>query len=306
MNLTGTRDFTPEMYRRLLEALKEAGYRFQSFEEYCLNPVKKVIVLRHDVDRRPGNAMRLAEIEAEMGIRGSYHFRAVSSSDVPAIISRIASLGHEIAYHYEDVTTAVKIAGKDKDFPAEELAEMAYESFMSNLSYFREYYPVRVISMHGSPGERTDNRLVWKYFDYHECDIICEPYFDLDYSEMLYMTDTGGRWDGDKYNIRDRAIIGNKGEAAAFIEWKAKPVRGSLLNMTEDAVKLAKRHKIHSTKEIILLADSGILPEKLVINTHPQRWHDSIIHWMNESCMQIIKNQIKRLVIKWGDGRTIN
>jgi len=148
MNLRGSRDFTPAMYRVLLEALKEAGYRFQSFEEYCLNPARKAVILRHDVDRRPGNAMRFAEIESEMGIRGSYHFRSVSSSNVPRIISRIAGLGHEIAYHYEDMTTAGKMAGKDKDFPAEELAAIAFESFMSNLAYFRKYYPVRVISMH--------------------------------------------------------------------------------------------------------------------------------------------------------------
>jgi len=306
MNFKGSRDFTPVMYRRLLEALKEAGYRFQPFEEYCLNPAKMVVILRHDVDRNPGNAMRLAEIESEMGIRGSYHFRSVSSTNVPEIISRIAGLGHEIAYHYEDVTTSVKKAGKVKDFPVEELAAMAYESFRLNLRYFRKYYPVRVISMHGSPGERVDNRLVWKYFNYHECDILCEPYFDLDYSEMLYLTDTGGRWDGDKYNIRDRAIISSNGDTAAFREWKSKPVRGSLLNMTEDAVKLTTRHKIHSTKEIILLAGSGMLPEKLVLNTHPQRWHGSLIPWMNERYMQIIKNQIKRLVIKWGYGKTIN
>ena len=306
MTLKKSRDFTPTMYRRLLEALKEAGYRFQSFEEYCFNPAKKVVILRHDVDRRPGNAMRLAEIESEMRIRGSYHFRSVSSTNVPAIISRIAFLGHELAYHYEDLTTAVKIAGKVKGLPVEELAAKAYESFLLNLRYFREYYPVRVISMHGSPGERTDNRLVWKYFDYHECDVICEPYFDLDYSEMLYLTDTGGRWDGDKFNIRDRAIISSNAETEAFIAWKAKPVRGSLLNMTDDAVKLVKRYKIHSTKEIISLAVSGMLPEKLVINTHPQRWNDSLILWMSENYMQVIKNQIKILVIKWGDSRTIN
>jgi hypothetical protein len=204
------------------------------------------------------------------------------------------------------MSIAAKKVGTSEKYSEQEVAAIAYELFGSNLRYFREYYPVRVISMHGSPGARTDNRLVWKYFNYHECDILCEPYFDLDHSEMLYLTDTGGRWDGDKYNIRDRAIISNNGETAAFVEWKAKPVRGSLLNMTEDAVKLTTRHKIHSTKEIILLAGSGMLPEKLVINTHPQRWHDSIILWIYESYIQIIKNQIKRFVIKWRYSRTIN
>ena len=103
------------------------------------------------------------------------------------------------------MTLAAKMTAKAAGSPEEELAARAFESFRENLAYFRTFYPVRVISMHGSPAERIDNRLVWKYFDYHECDIVCEPYFDLDYSDMLYLTDTGRRWDGDRYNIRDKA-----------------------------------------------------------------------------------------------------
>jgi hypothetical protein len=293
------------MYRRLLEALKNAGYRFQSFEEYCLNPANKIVILRHDVDRRPGNALRMAEIESAMGITGSYHFRSVSSSNVPAIISRIAGLGHEIAYHYEDMTNAVRKCGKAEDCPAEELAATAFESFNLNLAYFRKYYPVRVISMHGSPVKRIDNRLVWKYFDYHECDVLCEPYFDLDHSEMLYLTDTGGRWDGERYNIRDKACItGSDLGAGGFKTWKVKPVSGSLLNMTDDGYKLATHYKIYSTKEIISLAARGVFAEKLVLNTHPQRWIDSLMTWIIEFYMQLVKNHIKRFIIKYRDWKT--
>ena len=35
-------------------------------------------------------------------------------------------------------------------------------------------------------------------------DIVCEPYFDIDVSDVLYLTDTGRRWDGERSNIRDR------------------------------------------------------------------------------------------------------
>ena len=74
------------MYRKLLDALKEAGYSFQTFGEYSLAPGKNIAIMRHDVDRRAQNALRLAEIESEMGIKGSYHFRSVGSSNVPEII----------------------------------------------------------------------------------------------------------------------------------------------------------------------------------------------------------------------------
>ena len=307
MSLTRNCDFTPLMYRKFLDALQETGYAIQTFEEYCLSPGKKIVILRHDVDRRAQNALRLAEIESEMGIKGSYHFRSVISSNVPEIISRIAGFGHEIAYHYEDMTLAAKIARKAVRRSEEEIAARAFESFRANLAYFRTFYPVRVISMHGSPTERIDNRLVWRYFDYHEYDIVCEPYFDLDYSDMLYLTDTGRRWDGDRYNIRDKALSGSSNRGSGgFTTWKVKPVLGSLLNMTNDALGHSARYKIHSTKEIISMAVSGELPEKLVINTHPQRWNEAVIPWINELYLQFLKNQLKRVVLRYTGGRTKN
>ena len=34
--------------------------------------------------------------------------------------------------------------------------------------------------------------------------IIAEPYFDLDFDEVFYLTDTGRRWDGDDVSVRDK------------------------------------------------------------------------------------------------------
>ena len=298
MSTLRNRDFTPCMYRRLLEALQGNGYSFQTFGEFCANPGAKVAILRHDVDRKPENALLLAEIETEMGIRGSYHFRSVRASNDPVIVSKIADMSHEIAYHYEDLTLAMKESGKSGSDLSEKIAARAFDAFRSNLEYFRQYYPVRVISMHGSPAEKIDNRLLWKHFDYHEYDILCEPYFDLDYSDMLYLTDTGRRWDGSKYNIRDKAITGSIGSKAPdFTAWRTKPVRGSLLNMTGDGLELNTRYKIHSTKEIFSLLPLETFPDKLVINTHPQRWDESIMPWTAELYTQKFKNCIKRLFI---------
>ena len=46
-------DFTQKIYRELLETLKEAGYAFQTFEDFVQKPKDKVVVLRHDVDKLP-------------------------------------------------------------------------------------------------------------------------------------------------------------------------------------------------------------------------------------------------------------
>jgi hypothetical protein len=73
-------DFTLKTYRSLLIAFRRAGYEFITFEEYCSGAaagMERVVVMRHDVDLRAGNALALAEVEREMGVRSSYYFRCV-------------------------------------------------------------------------------------------------------------------------------------------------------------------------------------------------------------------------------------
>jgi len=59
--------------------------------------------------------------------------------------------------------------------------------------------------MHGSPMSRWDSRLLWKYYDYKDFGITGEPYFDVDFDKVMYLTDTGRRWDGDFVSVRDKA-----------------------------------------------------------------------------------------------------
>ena len=68
------------------------------------SPLDKTIILRHDVDRLPQNSVNTARIEKNLNITGSYYFRIVQKSYDATIIKQIAELGHEIGYHYEDLT----------------------------------------------------------------------------------------------------------------------------------------------------------------------------------------------------------
>ena len=58
--------------------------------------------------------------------------------------------------------------------------------------------------MHGSPLSKFDNRKLWEKYDYKEYGIIGEPYFDVDFSGVLYFTDTVRRWDGFDFSVRDK------------------------------------------------------------------------------------------------------
>ncbi|MBR5328459.1 MAG: hypothetical protein IKV31_07995 [Paludibacteraceae bacterium] len=292
-------DFTLHRYRSLLESLLQQGYQFLTFEQYLQakndlpaegdlqakrssnevifkqsdlqakrssNEVifkqsdlpTKYILLRHDVDLKAANSLATAQIEHELGIQASYYFRVVPQSNQPDIIRAIADLGHEIGYHYEDM--AIMHGDVDK----------AYAHFVEQLTYFRQFYPVRTICMHGAPTSQWDGKDLWKHYNYHDLGIIGEPYFDIDFSQMFYLTDTGRCWDGYKVSVRDKIPVYQD-------QWNAQGL------------------VYHTTNDIIHAAEQGSLPPCIMITTHPQRWTDSPLAWLKELIVQNAKNIIKRL-----------
>ena len=141
-------DFTIKTYKRLLETLKKSGYTFQPFVDFIEKPAEKAIILRHDVDERAGNALKMAKAEHELGIKATYYFRIVKISNKPEVIKQIVGLGHELGYHYEDYSSC----NGDMD--------KAIIQFSKNLEYFRFFYPVKTVCMHGSSMSEYDNRLI--------------------------------------------------------------------------------------------------------------------------------------------------
>jgi len=186
------RDFTLQTYKMLCLELKKHEYKFITFGDYCSDAVpRKFVILRHDVDRSPERALTMAGCEKELNILSSYYFRVVRSGYDEEAIKRIADMGHEIGYHYEDFSAA------DGDL------QYAMETFKANLSKLRQLYPVRTICMHGSPLSKWDNRALWEHCDYRTFGIIGEPYMDTDFSVVLYLTDTGRTWNGGDCSVRD-------------------------------------------------------------------------------------------------------
>ena len=255
-------DFTIRKYKELLLSLQQQGYQFITFEQYCTQnkPTGQWVILRHDVDRKPQNSLATAQIEHSLGIRASYYFRIVPDSNQPEYIRQIAALGHEIGYHYEDMA----IANGN--------AEKAFLHFQQQLAYFRQFYPVRTICMHGAPTSQWDGRELWKQYDYRSVNIIGEPYFDMDFSEVLYLTDTGRCWDGYNVSVRDKIPVYQD-------EW----VKQGLV--------------YHTTNDLIRAIQVGQTPRRLMITTHPQRWTDNCWAWTKELLLQSVKNMIKRIII---------
>ncbi len=53
--------------------------------------------------------------------------------------------------------------------------------------------------------------------------------------------------------------------------------------------------------DIIEAAERGLLTDKIMLNTHPQRWDDNPWPWVKEFVGQNVKNVIKRYIIKLRD-----
>ena len=285
-------DFTILTYKNLLKSLRSAGYSFNTFKEFIEqgtksalsvsegNKEQKIIILRHDVDLLPQNSLRFAQIQAGMGIKGSYYFRAVPESWDEKIIKEIASMGHEVGYHYENMDVAFgKIKDKSQktkvvksNIEYEKLLDLAYEDFCINLGKLRKLVPVNTICMHGSPRSKFDNKAIWDKYEYKDLGIIGEPYYDVDFDKVFYLTDTGRRWDGWKVSLRDK------------VPQQEQWIKEGLV--------------FHSTGDIIRAANEQRLPDKIMFTFHPQRWNDKMGSWVKELIGQKAKNLGKRILVK--------
>jgi len=251
------RDFTPKVYLQLLESALHAGYTFSTFADFQSGKVStgKCILIRHDIDATPLKALDFAKVENENGIRSTFYFKTRENLFDKQVMVEISGLSHEIGYHYEDFSNARGDPGK------------AIRSFEENLALMRTCVPVTTICMDGSILSKWNNLDLWNTFNYHDYGIIGEPYIDLDFTKMLYLTDTGRLWNANKFSRYDK-------------------------------VKTPIKYFYKSSFDILHDINSGNLPDLIMITTHPQRWHESIIPWAIELITQRMKNILKYAIIK--------
>lgn len=251
-----SRDLTLTVYGELLDALKDTGHRFQSFSDHMRAPEDQAVLFRHDVDDRKFHSLAFARIQHQRGIVGTYYFRMLPQSFEERVVREVHELGHEVGYHYEEMD----LCKGDTD--------RAFDLFRRNLERLRDVVPVTSICMHGSPRSRFDNKDLWHRYDYRSLGIIGEPYLDLDFRRVAYFTDTGGRWDGDAYSVRDRATS-------------------------------SPSERYRRTQDMARAIRKGIFPAPAMLTFHPQRWTDSAPLWLRDRLVQHMKNYAKYGVIQW-------
>jgi len=156
-------DSTLEVYRRLCERIVTDGYQVWPVAHYLTAETRPdyVVLLRHDIDRRPRAALRMAELEHSMGLRATYYVRILPWAFCTANIEEIAGMGHEVGLHYETLSRAhgdyTRAIGLFQDQPAR----------------LRQVREVRIITMHAFPLSPYDKTDLWQ-----KIDILFHPQLD--------------------------------------------------------------------------------------------------------------------------------
>lgn len=99
--------FTIDGYKQLVNAIQSEGYAFSDYHNYIQR--EKPCIMRHDVDMDMGQAEKLAQLEADLGVKSTYFvllntdFYNLFSSENTRRLKRIISLGHTVGLHFDEV-----------------------------------------------------------------------------------------------------------------------------------------------------------------------------------------------------------
>jgi hypothetical protein len=172
--LTG---FNCEDYRSLLASLAGLGYAPCRLED--LRPAERDLYLRHDVDMSLELAVRMARLEAQMGMFSTYFVLVSTTLYNPAsaasrrLMAEIIDCGHEIGLHFD----ATQADGDDLDAAADrecQVLEALTGRAVESISFHR---PAREFL-------GSSRRLAGRRHTY-------EPPF---FSEIGYVSDSNGGW----------------------------------------------------------------------------------------------------------------
>ena len=148
-------------FARLLRHVHRCGYEVISVPTWVERVSggtagdARVLILRHDVDTDPPTALRMAELEHDLGMRGSFYFRLRTFDD--PIVRRLHDLGMDVGYHFEEIATFAKdhrLWSREALVP--HMPAIA-DRFVANVSALRDRYalPFEIVCSHGDWANRA-------------------------------------------------------------------------------------------------------------------------------------------------------
>ena len=276
-------DFTYKKYVEIVKAISKSQYKVITIKEYIqqLKLPEKFIIIRHDVDLDPFHQVQFAKKEHDFGIKTSYYFRHVEKIYKENIIDEVHSLGHEVGYHYEVFTKA-------KGDP-----EKAIEIFRDELADFQKNWDSKTVCPHG--GSFVDNtdgyslknmiKLIPKIFSgktvfskhvnfnlwddnsFEDFGIIGDAYRSVDFSDILYLSDTGRSWD-NKYKRLDK------------VNSRVNP-----------------KFNIRKSDNIIDVIKKGSV-DSIYLLVHFEQWKNNFMDWVSWYAAQLVRRNGKKIIFK--------
>jgi hypothetical protein len=276
-------DFTLNKYVEIITAISESGYQVITISDYISLPKlpDKFIILRHDVDIDSDYQVKFAELEHNLGLRTSYYFRYVKNVYREEAIDKVFKLAHEVGYHYEVFT---KAKGNE---------DVARNLFREELAVFQQNWGSKTVCPHG--GSFIDNiegyalkdviKLIpkffsrksvfssWSNFDlwgknkFTDFRIIGDAYRSIDFSDILYLSDTGRSWDR-RFKRLDK------------VDSNINPL-----------------YDIRKSDEIIELIKKGEV-NRIYLLIHLEQWKNNLIDWVSWYIAQLIRRNGKKLIFK--------
>ncbi|WP_336036865.1 hypothetical protein [Halobacterium yunchengense] len=175
-------EFTFDWYGSFLDDLRDAGYRFRTYDQ----PVEDGdVLLRHDVDWSPRNALEMARMEADRGVTATYFFLVTSPlynphhRPVRLLVRELEELGHDVGLHF---STHQHFAGEPTD---DELVDRVRDEQTALAQVCED--PANAVSFHRPPE--------WVFRESYEG--FTSTYERRFFEEIDYHGDSNQRWRGD-------------------------------------------------------------------------------------------------------------
>ena len=173
-------NFTYTDSAALIDLLRENGYAFSSYVNY---PGRgKCVILRHDIDYSLEQAVKLARIEKDLGVRSTYFvllssdFYNPASSSSYRYLHEILDLGHDIGLHFDETAYSYERFGMEYFIRKEarilsDLIDVNINSFsLHRPNHFSLETEIRIPGLINSYGEEffhgfkylSDSRRRWR------------------------------------------------------------------------------------------------------------------------------------------------